>query len=92
MNETITITKAKARLSEIINRLVYQKSKIVVTKKGKRVAVILPFETYQNLQKGPGQGLILAKKSLSGLDREIDEMCDLIYREREKERSREVSF
>jgi len=90
MNEIITITKAKARLSELISRLIYQKHKIVITKKGKRVAVMMPYETYQNLEKKQNLGLILAKGALVDFDKEIDEMCAAIYQAREKEKSREV--
>lgn len=90
MKEIFTLTEAKARLSEIINRLIYRKSNIMVTRKGKRVAVIMPFETYQNLQKGQSQGLILAQKALKDIDKEMDEMCNLIYSERKREKSREI--
>ncbi len=90
MNEIITITKAKARLSELISRLIYQKHKIVITKKGKRVAVLMPYEAYQNLEQRQSEGLILAQGVLADFDKEIDEMCAAIYQAREKEKSREV--
>lgn len=90
MKENYTLTEAKARLSEIINRLIYHKNNIMITKKGKRVAVIMPFETYQNLEKGQSKGLILAYKALEDIDKEVDEMCNLIYSEREREKSRKV--
>lgn len=90
MKEIFSLTEAKARLSEIINRLIYHKNNIVITKKGKRVAVIIPFETYQNLEKGQSKGLILASKALEDIDKEVDEMCDFIYSEREREKSRKV--
>jgi len=90
MKENFTLTEAKARLSEIINRLIYHKNNIMITKKGKRVAVIMPFETYQNLEKGQSKGLILAYKALEDIDKEVDEMCNLIYSEREREKSRKV--
>ncbi len=90
MKEIFTLTEAKARLSEIINRLIYHKNNIVITKKGKRVAVIMPFEEYQNLEKGQSKGLILASKALEDVDKDVDEMCNLIYSEREREKSRKV--
>ena len=90
MNEIINITKAKARLSELISRLIYKRDTIVITKKGKRVAVIMPFEKYQQLEKRQSGGLILAKGALADLDDEIDEMREAIYRAREEEKSREV--
>jgi len=91
MRNVFTITEAKARLSELISRLIYRKEKLVLTKKGKEVAVIMPFEEYQELDK-KGGGLIKARGVLAGLDREIDEMSEAIYEEREKEKSREVAL
>ena len=91
MRNVFTITEAKARLSELISRLIYRKEKIVLTKKGKEVAVIMPFKEYQELDK-KGGGLIKARSVLAGLDREIDEMSEAIYEEREKEKSREVAL
>lgn len=91
MRNVFTITEAKARLSELISRLIYRKEKIVLTKKGKEVAVIMPFEEYQELDK-KGGGLIKARGVLAGLDREIDEMSEAIYEEREREKSREVAL
>ncbi len=90
MKEVFTITQAKARLSELISRLIHQKNKIVLTKKGKRVAVMMPFEEYQKLEKGSSQGLLLAQNALADIDEEIDAMCDRIYRARESEKTREV--
>lgn len=91
MRNVFTITEAKARLSELISRLIYRKEKFVLTKKGKEVAIIMPFEEYQELDK-KGGGLIKARGILAGLDREIDEMSEAIYEEREKEKSREVAL
>jgi prevent-host-death family protein len=92
LTKVYSLTKAKARFSEIINRLIYQKDEVVVTKKNKEVAVLLPYETYQDLKKGKGGGLIEAAKSLANLDSEIEAMCDAIYEEREKEKTREVKL
>jgi prevent-host-death family protein len=41
---TITLTEAKAKFSELINRIIYNKEKIYVSKKGKNVAVLVPLE------------------------------------------------
>lgn len=91
MRNVFAITEAKARLSELISRLIFRKEKIVLTKKGKEVAVIMPFEEYQELDKKSG-GLIKARGVLAGLDREIDEMNEAIYEGREKETTREVAL
>lgn len=91
MRSVFSITEAKARLSELITRLIYRKEKIVLTKKGKEVAVIMPFEEYRELGK-KGGGLIKARGVMAGLDREIDEMTAAIIEERNREKSREVAL
>jgi prevent-host-death family protein len=91
MKNVFTITEAKARLSELVSRLIFKKERIVLTKKGKEVAVLMAFEEYQELDK-KGGGLIKALGVLADLDGEIDEMTEAIYEEREKEKSREVAL
>ena len=90
MTEMYTLTQAKARLSEIINRLIYKKGIVMITKKGKNVAVILPVESYRKLEKRQGRGLIEAAGALAELDEEIDKMVEEIYKAREREKSRKV--
>jgi len=91
MRNVYTITDAKARLSELVARLIHRRDTIVLTRKGREVAVIMPFKEYQELGKRD-RGLIQARGALAGLDREIDDMCRAIYEEREKERGREVNL
>lgn len=86
---TITLTEAKAKFSELINRITYNKEKIYISKKGKNVAVLAPIE---EVEKDKEEGLILAKKGLADLGNEIDEMEELIYKTRESEFSREVDI
>jgi len=92
MTEMFTLTQAKARLSEIINSLIYKKGIVMITKKGKNVAVILPVESYQKLEKRQGRGLIEAAGALAEFDEEIDKMVEEIYKAREREKSRKVAF
>lgn len=91
MRNVYTITEAKARLSELVARLIHGRDTLVLTRKGREVAVIMPYEDYQELRKRD-RGLIQARGALADLDREIDDMCRAIYEEREKEKSREVSL
>jgi len=91
MRNVYTITEAKARLSELVARLIHGRDTLVLTKKGREVAVIMPYEEYQELRK-KDRGLIQARGALAGLDREIDDLCRAIYEEREKEKGREVSL
>ena len=90
MKEVVTLTEAKAKLSEIINRVIIRKEIISITRKGKPAAVLLPIEEYKNLRKQNKEGLLTAKGVLAGLDAEIDRMTESIYKTREKETSRPV--
>ncbi len=92
MKEVMTVTEAKAKLSEIINRIIIRKDTIAITRKGKPAAVLLPIEEYENLHNNKKKGLIRAKGVLAGLDEEIDRMIESIYESREKEISRSVPF
>ena len=90
MKEVVTITEAKAKLSEIVNRICVLKEKISITRKGKPAVVLLPIEEYERLKNKEKKGLILAKGILDGLDDEIEKMTERIYKERENEISRQV--
>ena len=92
MIKIVTLTEAKARLSEIISHVVVRKEKVTITRKGKPAVVILPVEEYKKLNSQKKRGLLLAKGSLAGMDKEIDQMTDSIYKNRKKEMSRKVSL
>jgi prevent-host-death family protein len=89
MSNVFTLTEAKSKFSEIINRIIYKKEKIMITKKGKKVAMVIPMEEYK--QDGE-EGLIKAVGALAGLEDSVDEMVDLIYEARTKETTREVNL
>jgi len=89
MTDVITITEAKSNFSRIIDRIIKKKDKIVITKKGKKVAVVMPSD---ELEKGEQEGLIKAVGSLPVQDETIDRMVELIYEARRKEKSREVNL
>jgi PHD/YefM family antitoxin component YafN of YafNO toxin-antitoxin module len=61
----------------------------MITKKGKKVAVVIPMEEFKQERE---EGLIKAEGALAGLEDSIDEMVNLIYEAREKEMSREVNL
>lgn len=90
MQHIFSLTEAKAKLSEIVNRVHYKNETITITKKGKMVAVISP--PRENPPTGKGEGLILASGALSGLDSEIDEMVGDIYQVRMDEADRDVDL
>jgi len=90
MKNVVTITEAKAKLSEVINRVIIRKDTISITRKGKLAAILLPIEEYENLRNQKKEGLIMARGALASLDEEIDRMTESIYESREREASRSV--
>jgi prevent-host-death family protein len=89
METIFSLSEAKSKFSDIINRIIYRKEKIVITKKGKKVAVILPIDEFKDYEES---GLIGARGALSGLDDIVDEMVGTVYDARRSEKSREVKL
>lgn len=91
MNDQLySLTEAKAKFSELINRVHFRHEKFVITKKGKPVALVLPIDEPREGEKA--EGLILARSALSGMDETIDEMVSEIYDRRSKEKAREIDI
>lgn len=89
-DQTYSLTEAKAKFSEIINRVHFRHEKFTITKKGKAVAVVLPVDELQGDEKG--EGLIRAQGVLSGMDDAIDDLLCDIYDVRNKETGRKVDI
>jgi len=89
MDNLFTVTEAKSKFSEIINRVIYKKDRIIVTKKGKKVAMVIPLEADQ---KAPANRLLGPKGIGDDIDEDIDEMITSIYEARNKETGREVKL
>ena len=87
MHQIYSLTEAKSKFSEIINRVLFRKEKFTITKKGKAVAVITPFD-----EEPGGEGLIRAKGALAQMDRYIEEMVKGIYQARSEETDRKVNL
>jgi len=92
MNNVYSITTAKANLSTIINEVEHNHKKVLITKKGKNVAVILPFNEYIEQNKDVHRdGLILAKGALADLE-DLDNFLNDIYTARGKSFERKVKM
>jgi prevent-host-death family protein len=89
METVFSLSEAKSKFSDIINRIIYKKEKIIITKKGKKVAVILSID---ELKKYGDNGLIQAKGALADLDDSVDKMVGRIYESRKLEKSRKVKL
>jgi len=90
--EIIPITRAKARFSEIIARLIHRREAILITRKRTPVAAIMPFEEWASTQASKQEGLAAAAGALAEFDTDIDAMIEAIYAARAKAKDREVSL
>jgi prevent-host-death family protein len=90
--EIIPITRAKARLSEIVARLVHRREAILITRKRTPVAAIVPYAEWAEREISKREGLAAAAGALADFDADIDEMIEAIYAARAKAKDRKVSF
>ena len=86
--ETIALTKAKARFSGLVDRLIHLRTQFVITKHGNPVAVLVPYDEWEKLRAGPSGGLAAAPPAPGELDDEIDRMVEAIYEGRAKSKGR----
>jgi len=90
--ESYNLTEAKAKLSSIISRVIFAREKITIRKKGKNVAVVLPYEDYVEKwaeTEARSKGLLLAKGALAELE-DFDQFVEDIYQERKKSIDRAI--
>lgn len=89
--ESYNLTEAKAKLSSIISRVAFAKVKIAIKRKGRNVAVLLPYEDYmaKSSQKDQQDGLLLAKNALADFE-DMDQFIEDIYKAREESTERRV--
>ena len=88
--ETYTLTEAKAKLSFIISQVAFAGKRIVIKRKGKSVAAVVPYEEYaRKWAEEEHGGLLLAKGALAEME-DFDQFIDDIYRAREGAGDRNV--
>ena len=88
----IPLTKAKARFSGLVERLVNLKEHVVITKRGKPVAALVPYEDWERLTASKAGGLASVPPPAEDHDAEIDAMVDGIYEARTKSRARKPAL
>lgn len=89
--EIVTLTEAKARLSSIISRLVFRGQAVAIRRRGKNVAVLMPYEEYVGkcAERELGGGLLKAKGALGDMD-DFENFLEDIRAAREKAVDRAV--
>lgn len=88
--EIIPLAAAKARFCEFVERLILKKEHIVITKHGKPVAALMPYDEWERQQAGTSGGLADAARPREDFDGEIDRLVEEIYEAREKTRARKA--
>ena len=89
---SIPLTKAKARLSGLVERLMNLKEHVVITKHGKPVAALVPYKDWEKLTASEAGGLASVPPPAEDHDAEIAGMIDEIYEARTKSRSRKPAL
>ena len=92
MKKSHSLTEAKARFSEIVDRLIHEKEIVVITKKGENVAVLVPYGQFIEIASKNGSWLIRAREALAPYQDEIEEMIRIIAAAREESEDREVKL
>lgn len=90
--KSIPLTKAKARLSGLVDRLIHLKEHVVITKRGKPVAALVPYEEWEKRAAAGAGGLAAVAPPGEDCDAEIEAMIEEIYKAREKSRPRKPAF
>lgn len=90
--ESYNLTEGKAKFSTIISHVVFARKNVTIRKKGKKVAVVVPYEDYiQKWAKGEGnRGLLSAKGALADMDG-LDQFVEELYEAREKSTDRQIT-
>lgn len=76
MAEVFSLSEARANFSRIIDRVIYKNEKIIISKRGKKVAVILPFEDFNHIIDDE---LLEAKPLLAQAESSSEEIADSLY-------------
>jgi prevent-host-death family protein len=90
--ESVPVTRAKARFSSLVDRLIHRKEHIVITKHGKPVAALVPYDDWERRVSDAAGGLASVTPPPGDLDAEIDAMVEEIYHARAKSKGRKPAL
>ena len=82
---SVSVAEGKKGFSRLINDSIEKKEDIVVTKRGKPVAVILPYEKYEHQRRVEGYRKIIEAREVFG---EADLLADEVFRESRRQLER----
>ena len=76
MADVFSLTEARAKFSEIMNRVIYKNEKIILSRRGRNVAIILPFEDFSRIRDDE---LLDANPLLADTENFSEEIADPLY-------------
>ena len=76
MADVFSLTEARGKFSEIMNRVIYKNEKIILSRRGKNVAVIIPFEDFSRIMDDE---LLDAKPLLANSENPGEEITESLY-------------
>ena len=89
---TIPITDVKARICGLVERLLSVKEHIVITKHGRPVAAIIPYDDWEEFTMAKSGGLASVPPPGGNDDAAVDVMIAGIYEARGRARVRKVAI
>lgn len=92
MASVCAVTKAKARFSALVSEVEHRQQEVVLTRKGKQVAVIVPFAAYARSRRSGAKDLLAAAGCLARYDDVLGRMTEEIYAARRQANDRPVQL
>ncbi len=89
---SIPLTEAKARISSLIERLMSRKEPVIITRHGKPVAVLVPYEDWKKIEASKAGGLASVPPPSKDHDFAVDAMVRDLYEARTKSRARKPAL
>jgi len=89
MSKTVSVAEAKSQFSDMLAKVKHKRERLVIQKRGKPIAAIVPMEDLEALEKTGNQGLLALVGAFSK-SADFPDLVDDIVRARRYERTRRV--
>ena len=92
MVRAVSVAEAKAKLSELLGEVAHQGTRIVVQRRGKPVAALVPMEDLERVEEETRGDWLDDAWGLLADHPEVCDSIDQVYAERQMHMPREVHF
>jgi len=90
--KSVSVAEAKAKLSALLGEVLHRGERIVVRRRGKAVAALVPMEDLERVEKQAGGDWLDGVAGMLADSPEVAEAIDEVVAERGKEMPRERRF